>query len=137
MQVSLLRSDAIVPKRATPGSAGYDLSSVEEVTLKAGSLGNTISTGIAVVAPTGTYIRIAPRSSISKRGIEVGAGVIDEDYRGEIKVVLHNHSETDVQIDKNARIAQMICEAIQTPEVVIVDFLDLTERGEGGFGSTG
>lgn len=82
--------------------------------------------------------RIAPRSGLaSKHFIDTGAGVIDADYRGEVKVLLFNHAETDFEIKEGDRIAQLVLERIYTPEVVEVQELEESVRGAGGFGSTG
>ena len=86
----------------------------------------------------GLYARIAPRSGLSvKKSIDVGAGVVDRDYRGEIGVVLINHSNKDFEVNVGDQIAQMILEQIKTPEVVEQADLDETDRGDKGFGSTG
>ena len=88
--------------------------------------------------PSEYYGRIAPRSSLAwKNHIDVGAGVIDEDYRGPVGVVLFNHSDEEFRIIQGERIAQLIITKIITPEVIVVDDLDDTKRGTGGFGSTG
>lgn len=80
----------------------------------------------------------APRSGLAwKHSIDVGAGVIDADYRGPVGIVLFNFSDVDFAVKRGDRIAQMILERIETPEVAEVDDLDPTERGVGGFGSTG
>lgn len=82
--------------------------------------------------------RIAPRSGLaSKHFIDTGAGVIDSDYRGPVKVLLFNHAETDFEIKEGDRIAQLILERIYTPEVNVVEELEESVRGAGGFGSTG
>ena len=82
--------------------------------------------------------RIAPRSGLaSKHFIDTGAGVIDADYRGQVKVLLFNHNESDFEIKEGDRIAQLILERIYTPEVVEVQELEESVRGAGGFGSTG
>lgn len=81
---------------------------------------------------------MAPRSGLaSKNFIDTGAGVIDADYRGEVKVLLFNHSEVDFEVKKGDRIAQLVLERIYTPEIVEVDNLEESVRGAGGFGSTG
>lgn len=88
--------------------------------------------------PEGTYGRVAPRSGLAwKNFIDVGAGVIDQDYRGNVGVILFNHSDVDFDVKKGDRIAQLICERIAHPNVVEVKSLSETARGEGGFGSTG
>ena len=82
--------------------------------------------------------RIAPRSGLAvKYFIDTGAGVIDSDYRGQVRVLLFNHSETDFEVREGDRIAQLIIERICTPEVIIVEELEESLRGAGGFGSTG
>ena len=73
----------------------------------------------------------------AKHFIDTGAGVIDEDYRGNVMVLLFNHSEKDFEVKKGDRVAQLVLERIVTPEVVVVEDLDDTSRGAGGFGSTG
>ncbi|ABT15140.1 dUTPase [Paramecium bursaria Chlorella virus NY2A] len=129
--------NAIVPTRATEGSAGYDISSVEDVVIPASGR-VAVSTGLSIRVPNGTYGRIAPRSGLAyKYGIDVLAGVIDSDFVGEIKVILYNTSELDYIIKKGDRIAQLILEQIMTPDVAIVLELEDTMRGGGGFGSTG
>lgn len=86
----------------------------------------------------GTDGRVAPRSGLaSKHFIDTGAGVIDSDYRGQVKVLLFNHAETDFEVKEGDRVAQLIIERIYTPEVVVVEELEESVRGAGGFGSTG
>lgn len=99
-----------------------------------------VNTGIAVQIPMGCYGRIAPRSGFSyKNNVNVGAGVIDRDYRGPLKVLLLNQSYKTVEVESGMRVAQLILERAATPEVVPVSYetLTATERGTGGFGSTG
>lgn len=98
-----------------------------------------VATDISLAIPSGYYGRVAPRSGLAvKHFIDVGAGVIDEDYRGPLGIVLFNHhQENDFTVKKGDRIAQLLLEKIVTPDVVIVDNLDETERGADGFGSTG
>lgn len=97
-----------------------------------------VKTDIQVELPEGCYGRVAPRSGLAaKNFIDVGAGVIDEDYRGNVGVVLFNHSEVDFTVAKGDRIAQLICERIFYPTIEEVDDLTDTKRGAGGFGSTG
>jgi len=97
-----------------------------------------ISTGIAIATPPGTYARIAPRSGLAaKYSIDIGAGVIDQDYRGEIKVILINHSKYPYQVRPGDRIAQLILEKILLANAERTEVLDKTTRGDKGFGSTG
>lgn len=130
--------NAIVPERKNPGDAGYDLSSVEDLTIAPASRA-LISTGLKVKLPPGTYGRIAPRSGLSVKGTSVGAGVCDLLYKGEYKVLLFNHSDTPLHIHAGDRIAQLVIEVIKTPPVRIIteEELGTSERGAGGFGSTG
>ena len=93
-----------------------------------------------LIIPPGHYGRVAPRSGLAARaGIDTMAGVIDEDYRGEVKALLVNLSDVPVRIEKGDRVAQLILERISTPDTEEVDDLALyaTDRGTGGFGSTG
>ena len=139
LRVKRLSPDAQLPSRATDGSAGYDLTSIESHVILPGHRA-IVRTGLAIEIPEGTYARIAPRSGIAvKHGILVGAGVVDSDYRGEVKVVLFNHDlHKTYNIQPDFRIAQLILETIQTPVVEeIVEELLNTQRGDGGFGSTG
>ena len=139
MEVKLLSPLAKLPRRASAGAAGYDLHSTENVCIYPGKR-VAISTGVSIKMPEGVYGRVAPRSSLAvKHGIHVGAGVIDPDYRGEIKVLLFNHSKNhQYQVNEGDRIAQLILERYETPLIVqMFGDLEETERGEGGFGSTG
>lgn len=99
-----------------------------------------VGTGLKMAIPTGYYGRVAPRSGLAvKNFIDVGAGVIDEDYRGELKVLLFNFGDQEFTVNKGDRIAQMVLEKYSQARLVTVaeGELDSTERGVGGFGSTG
>lgn len=131
-----LSEHATVPVRATPGSAGYDLASAQDYTVPAHGKA-LVLTDIAIKLPRGTYGRVAPRSGLAlKHHIDVGAGVIDEDYRGNVGVILFNHSDANFDVKRGDRVAQLVLEKIATPAVVVVSSLDDTQRGDGGFGST-
>lgn len=143
----ILTSDkAHVPEKGTRCSAGYDLKASEEIIIFPRSRG-VIKTGIKVILPRNTYGRIASRSGLSfKHGIEVGAGVIDEDYRNELMVILHNHSDKEFKVEKGHRIAQLIVEHVVYPTALIENVNGSMKvqkgcirniRGLGGFGSTG
>jgi len=137
LRVKKLCIDAIVPTRGSVGSVGYDLYSSMDCTL-CRSERALISTGIAIVLPHGVYGRVAPRSGLAvKYGIQVGAGVIDMDYTGEVKVVIFNHGYKDFKVKKGDRIAQLIMERCETPSIEEIDSVEDTERGSDGFGSTG
>lgn len=135
--VKKLVPDAILPTRGSNGAAGYDLYSNEECVVEPNDR-CLVSTGISIVLPEGVYGRVAPRSGLSvKYGIQVGAGVIDPDYTGEVKVILFNHGVNDFFIHEGDRIAQLILERYETPPIREVETLGDTERGSDGFGSTG
>ena len=137
LRVKKLTQDATLPTRGSGGAVGYDLYSTEEVVVPPTHRA-LVGTGIAIVLPVGVYGRVAPRSGLAvKYGIQVGAGVIDPDYTGEIKVVLFNHGDKDFEVKKGDRVAQLILERCETPEVEEVGAVEETERGAGGFGSTG
>jgi len=135
--VKRLVQDATIPTRGSSGAVGYDLYSVDEVVVSP-SQRALVGTGVAVILPMNVYGRVAPRSGLAvKHGIQVGAGVVDPDYRGEIKVVLFNQGDKHFEIKKGDRIAQLVLERCETPDVREIESLDETDRGSGGFGSTG
>ncbi|CAN6287295.1 unnamed protein product [Urochloa humidicola] len=137
LKVKKLSEKAVLPSRGSALAAGYDLSSAAEMVVPARGKA-LVPTDLSIAIPEGTYARIAPRSGLAlKHSIDVGAGVVDADYRGPLGVILFNHSDADFAVKPGDRIAQMIIEVIATPEVAEVEDLDATVRGEGGFGSTG
>eukprot|EP00759_Apiculatamorpha_spiralis_P014872 PhF_6_TR21651/c1_g1_i1/m.30837/K01520/dut, DUT; dUTP pyrophosphatase len=137
LRVVRLSAAAVLPTRASVGAAGYDLCSAKDLVIPARGKA-IIPTDLSIAVPHGTYGRVAPRSGLAaKHHIDVGAGVIDEDYRGNVGVVLFNHSEVDFPIKVGDRVAQLVLEQILTPDVVEVTSLEDTARGAGGFGSTG
>ena len=132
-----LHPEARLPTRGSALAAGLDIYSVERVTLQPGARA-AVRTGLAVAIPEGFYGRVAPRSGLAVRqGLDTMSGVIDSDYRGEILCVLINLGDAPIEIEPGARIAQLIIEKIALPEAVWAEDLDETERGAGGFGSTG
>lgn len=132
-----LSENAFAPLKGSKKAAGYDLHSAYPYVIPAKGK-EIIKTDLQIKVPEGSYGRVAPRSGLAvKNFIDVGAGVIDEDYRGNLGVVLFNHSDMDFQVNKGDRIAQLICEKIFYPELCEEKTLDNTERGSGGFGSTG
>jgi dUTP pyrophosphatase len=127
---------AVLPARGSALAAGLDLCAIENVEIqpKQRALART---GLAVAIPPGFYGRVAPRSGLAvKQGLDVLAGVIDSDYRGEICCVLYNTGDELIALPAGSRICQLILEQIITPEAMWVNDLDLTARGAGGFGST-
>lgn len=145
LQIKKLVEHAFIPTYGSEYAAGLDICSCVEMVVPAHSRA-LISTGLAIMwlgneneNEKEYYMRIAPRSGLSvKNSIDIGAGVIDWDYRGEVKICLCNNSENDFLIKPGDRIAQMILERINRFETIEqVDLLDTTTRGSGGFGSTG
>uniref|UniRef100_A0A034VXR2 Deoxyuridine 5'-triphosphate nucleotidohydrolase n=1 Tax=Bactrocera dorsalis TaxID=27457 RepID=A0A034VXR2_BACDO len=137
LRFAKLTEHALAPVRGSPRAAGLDLKSAYDVKIPARGKA-VVKTDLQVQVPEGSYGRVAPRSGLAvKNFIDVGAGVVDEDYRGNLGVVLFNHSDEDFEVKRGDRIAQFICERIFYPELEEVDKLDDTERGAGGFGSTG
>jgi dUTP pyrophosphatase len=135
--VKKLTNNAILPTRGSSGAVGYDIYSTDNVTIPPTHRA-LVGTGIAILLPEGVYGRVAPRSGLAvKHGIQVGAGVIDPDYTGEVKVVLFNHGDREFVIKEGDRIAQLVLERCDTPEVWEIGNLEETLRGSGGFGSTG
>jgi dUTP pyrophosphatase len=137
LRVKKLSEHATIPVRASARAAGYDLFAAYDTSIDAHGKA-LVKTDISLAIPNGHYGRIAPRSSLAwKNHIDVGAGVIDEDYRGPLGVVLFNHANEPFEIKRGDRIAQLIIEVIAHPEIEEVMDLDDTDRGQGGFGSTG
>lgn len=120
------------------GAAGYDLYASTEVVVKAFGRG-LVGTGIALSLPVGVYGRVASRSGLSlKYGLEVGGGVIDRDYTGEVGVIVYNHGDCDYTVRVGDRVAQLVLERCAHFVVTEVDELYVaSERGGEGFGSTG
>jgi dUTP pyrophosphatase len=128
---------AVLPKRGSALAAGLDVCSIEEINLGPKQRA-TARTGLAVAIPPGFYGRIAPRSGLAaKNGLDVLAGVIDSDYRGEVCCLLYNTGDESINLAAGSKICQLIVEQIITPEAAWVTDLDETARGAGGFGSTG
>jgi dUTP pyrophosphatase len=137
LRVKRLLPEAVLPQRGTAAAVGYDLASAERTLIPAGEW-RRVQTGLAVAIPEGFYGRVAPRSGLAVRsGIDVFAGVIDPDYRGEIQVVLMNHGSNPFWVNPGDRIAQLILERVGLLSVLEVEDLENTARGVAGFGSTG
>lgn len=141
LKVKRIRENATVPKRQTDGSAGYDLSACinGDIAIPVGEI-RAIPTGISVEFGNNYALMIYARSGLaSKYGITLAncVGVVDSDYRGEIKVPLINLGQEEFVVTEGMRIAQMVLTPIATPKLEIVEELGETERGAGGFGSTG
>lgn len=138
LYVQRITKMATIPERGSKYAAGFDLSSAENITIPSKSRG-VIKTDLIIKVPQGTYGRIAPRSGLAiKKFIDIGAGVIDSDYRGNVGIVIFNFGDEDFEVNIGDRIAQLVLEKIWLGDVEEVNEIkDLTERGDGGFGSTG
>ncbi len=146
-KIILLRPEAVPPSRMSEGSAGYDLYAAEDAVIPAASVSedgrvdvgrSLVPVGFAIELPDGTVGRIGSRSGLSVRSnIEVGAGWVDSDYRGEVMVEMKNLSSIDYEVNKGDRIAQLIFLRVEQPEIIVTDSLESTARGASGIGSTG
>lgn len=142
VRIKKLHDNAIIPQYATSHSAGVDLSAClsEPIVLKSGE-SKIVPCGIAIALPEGFEAQVRPRSGLAAKNLVTvlnSPGTIDADYRGEIKVILINHSKVDFEIENGMRIAQMIIARHETADFSETDFSEAeTERGTGGFGSTG
>lgn len=136
--VKRLSDKASLPVQGSALAAGWDLSSAEAKVVPARGKA-LVKTDLAIAIPPDCYARIAPRSGLAaKKSIDVGAGVVDADYRGPVGVILFNFGDEDFEIQVGDRIAQLILEKVHLDaELVEVDALPATDRGEAGFGSTG
>ncbi len=138
IQIKKLSDQAKIPTQGSKYAAGYDLYAAEEVLVN--TMGRKlVKTNISISIPEGYYGRIAPRSGLAyKNGIDVLAGVIDSDYRGDIGVILFNTDHNlDFEVNVGDRIAQIIIEKCHSANWETVETLDATVRSEGGFGSSG
>src|ERR1700677_4218564 len=137
VRIKKLQNDAIIPRRTTPGAAGYDLHAAHDAVIQ-GKGGSLIGTGIAIAIPLGQHGQIRSRSRLFKNtGLTAFPGTIDSDYRGELMIIMINSHLGIFDIYKGDRIAQMVILRNEISEWEEVDDLDATERGSGGFGSTG
>jgi dUTP pyrophosphatase len=139
LEVKLLHPDAVLPVRTRPGDAGYDLRCVEPFVLRPGERA-LAPTGLALALPPGTAGLVLPRSGLAHRhGVTCAnsPGLVDPNYRGELRVVLVNLGREIYRGHAGDRIAQLLLVPFWTPELRLVDELPDSERGENGFGSSG
>lgn len=144
MQFKKLHESATLPSHGRRGDVGYDLYATEGVALLPGEQ-KTIGTGLAVAIPIGCYGRIAERSGLAAKGLSIGGGVIDPNYRGEIRIIVRhlgfvidgNFNREPIVIPVGQAIAQLILERVGEEDTEWVDELGETERGIQGFGSSG
>jgi dUTP pyrophosphatase len=128
-----------LPAYATGGAAGMDVVAAEAVVIAPGAR-HAVATGFAMAIPEGYEVQVRPRSGLAlKHGVTClnTPGTIDSDYRGEVKVILANLGDQPFEIARGDRIAQLVPAPVQRATLALVDALDATERGSGGFGSTG
>ena len=141
IQIKKLFSDVLIPKYETPGSSGMDLAAYikEDIVINPGDKA-LVPTGFSLSVPRGFEVQIRPRSGLAaKKSVTVlnTPGTIDSDYRGEVKVILINHSKVQFVVKNTERIAQMVICPVERVKLEEVQELSDTDRGIGGFGSTG
>ncbi len=137
LHLKKLSPTAVLPKYIHPHDAGMDLYSNENITLQPQER-KLIPTGIALAIPTGYVGLIWDKSGIAtNHGLKTMAGVIDAGYRGEIKILIHNLSNQPYTVQAGTKIAQMLIQPVEQKEIIEVQELDDSSRGDGGFGSTG
>ena len=139
LEIRLLHPDAVPPARTRSGDAGYDLRATERVSIPQEGR-RLVGTGVAVALPEGVAGLVTPRSGLAiEHGLTLlnAPGLIDPNYRGEIKVILHNTSERRYTVEIGDRVAQLLLVPYWAPELEAVEQLPATERGAGGFGSSG
>jgi dUTP pyrophosphatase len=139
LKIKKTKPHAITPQYANPGDAGMDLFSAEDYLIKSGER-CLISTGIQTEFPTGYELQIRPRSGLAlKHGISIvnTPGTVDAGYRGEIGIILINHGKEEFKINQGDKIAQAVLNKIEIATIEESDNLSDTQRGTGGFGSTG
>ncbi len=139
VEITRIHDAAVLPHYAHPGDSGMDMYSIEDVVIEAGGSG-FVHTGLKIAVPEGYEAQVRPKSGLAlKHSITVlnTPGTVDSGYRGELCVILINHGHKAFEIKKHTKIAQMvICPVVQA-EIIEVESLDETVRGDGGFGSTG
>ena len=131
--------DAILPSYAHPSDAGMDVRSVEDLVLAPGRRA-LVHTGLVMLLPPGYEAQVRPRSGLAlKSGVTVlnTPGTIDSGYRGEVGVILINLGDSEFQVRKGDKVAQLVIAPVTQPEIAEADAVDETDRGAGGFGSTG
>jgi len=132
--------DLPLPERATPHAAGYDVRSAEETfALQPGEI-RLVATGLLMELPEGVECQVRPRSGLAlKHGVTLpnSPGTIDPDYRGELRVIMQNLGPAAVTLNRGERIAQLVFARFESPDIKLAETLSETERGHGGFGSTG
>ena len=134
-----IHPDAVLPEYAHPSDAGMDVKSIDDLVIAPGKRA-LVHTGLVMALPPMYEAQVRPRSGLAlKKGVTVlnTPGTIDSGYRGEVGVILINLGEEDFEIKKGDKIAQIVIAPVTVAEIVETDVIDDTDRGEGGFGSTG
>ena len=127
---------ATIPSKGTPTAAGFDLYSAKTITIWPKTR-EVVRTDLKIELPRNSYGQIAPRSGLALKGLDIGAGVIDQDYRGNLKVLLINNGTTRYEVREGERVAQLLVKPILNPTIEMVEELKESTRGDRGFGSTG
>lgn len=137
VRIQKLDQEARVPEYAHQGDAGMDMFSLTEVTLAPGAR-TVVPTGVAMQVPEGFVALVWDKSGRAvKDGVTTLAGVIDSGYRGEVGIVLLNTSDQELVIEKHQKVAQILIQPVHSAQLEVVESLEDSDRGEGGFGSTG
>lgn len=137
LKIKKLHKDAVVPHFAKPGDAGMDVYAVESLTLEPDERG-VVKTGLSFEFPHGYVVLVWDKSGIStKTGVTTLAGVVDADYRGEVGIAVINLGQESYTFEKGKKVAQILIQKVEQPEIEEVEDLSETSRGDGGFGSTG
>jgi dUTP pyrophosphatase len=136
IKIKKLHPDAKIPTYANPGDAGMDIYSIEDLVIKP-NYRALIKTGLTIVFPEGYTMLVWDKSGLAMKGVTTIAGVIDAGFRGELKIALLNIGSKDYIIKKGEKIAQVLIQKVEHPLIEEVDSLTETQRGKGGFGSSG
>jgi len=139
LEIRLVHADAVPPTRTRRGDAGYDLRATERVSIPQEGR-RLVGTGVAIALPDGVAGLVTPRSGLAvEHGLTLlnAPGLVDPNYRGEIKVILHNTGDRRYTVEVGDRIAQLLLVPYWAPELEVVEALDATDRGAAGFGSSG
>ena len=127
---------ATIPSKGTPTAAGFDLYSAKTITIWP-KTSEVMPTDLKIELPKNSYGQIAPRSGLALKGLDIGAGVIDQDYRGNLKILLINNGTTSYEVREGERVAQLLVKPILNPTIKTMEELTESTRGDRGFGSTG
>ena len=136
MKIVKMSEKATIPSKGTPTAAGFDLYSAKTITIWPKTR-EVVPTDLKIELPRNSYGQIAPRSGLALKGLDIGAGVIDQDYRGNLKVLLINNRTTRYEVREGERVAQLLVKPILNPTIEMVEELTESTRGDRGFGSTG